>query len=134
MSPFNMPMSSVMQADGNSLALYTGTFLHIIRGKICRKRKREGRGVCELTRPPGEKSNCSVTPAPCHHDTGSNFPPEDFTADRRSLKSYVSKISKNISIPHLEKMILGSSRIDRNKEEKWEHTSPSLNNSGNRPD
>ena len=36
--------------------------------------------------------------------------------------------------PSLGEMIPGSSRIDRNKEEKWEHTSPSQNNSGNRPD
>ena len=44
--------------------------------------------ICNSMLPPGGKSNCTVTPAPCHHDTGSNCSPEDFTADRKSLKSY----------------------------------------------
>lgn len=46
----------------------------------------------------GGKSNCTVIPAPCHHDTGSNFPPEDFRADRRSLKSYVRQDKFKISL------------------------------------
>jgi hypothetical protein len=75
-----------------------------------------------------------VTPAPCHHDTGSNFPPEDFTADRRSLKSYKQQVKQKYLYPSLGKMIPGSSWIDRNKEEKWEHTSPSQSSSENRPD
>lgn len=60
-----------------------------------------GSCVCKLMLPPGRESSCTVTPAPCHHDTGSNFPPEDFTADRRSLKSYKQQVKQKYLYPSL---------------------------------
>ena len=105
----------VRQAASRPYLPCTRCFLHIIRGKMCRKRQYRGRRVCNSMPPPGGKSNCTVTPAPCHHDTGWNLSPEDITADRRSLKSYYQQVKRKYLYPSLEEMIPGSSWIDKNR-------------------
>jgi hypothetical protein len=109
-------------------------FLHILRGKMCRKRTSTGRCVCKNMLPPGGESNHSVTPAPGHGDTSSNLSPEDFTADRRSLKSYKQQVKQKYLYPSLGENDSGEQWDRQEQEVKWEHTSPSQSSSGNKPD
>jgi hypothetical protein len=84
--------------------------------------------------PPGGRSNHSVTPAPCHHDTSSNCSPEDFYSRKKELEVLYEKSKINKLYPWLGEMISGNELDRQEQEEKWEHTSPLQSSSGNRPD